>query len=83
MVLADSRSTLHPDGSDLVEVLLAQVAALGAEVHPAALEVLVLVDVHLGTRMNTSLPVALKRSPMASGEEDERRVDVGGAGPTL
>jgi hypothetical protein len=33
--------------------------------------------------MNTSLPVALKRSPMASGEEDERRVDVGGAGPTL
>ena len=68
-MLADSRSTLHPDGADLVEVLLAQVAALGADVHPAALEVLILVDVHLGTNKSCHF-----LSHMASGEVDQQKV---------
>lgn len=43
----DSRAVLHPDGADLFQTLLAKVAALGEQIHPASLEVLKLVKVQL------------------------------------
>ena len=43
----DLRSTLHPDGADSLKALLAQVTALSEQVHPAALEVLVFIEVYL------------------------------------
>lgn len=46
----DLRSTLHPDGADPVETLLAQVAALSEQVHPTALEVLVFIEVYLKSK---------------------------------
>lgn len=45
---SDSRAVLHPDGADLLETLLGQVAALSEQVHPTALEVLKLKEVYLG-----------------------------------
>lgn len=46
----DLRSTLHPDGADSVETLLAQVTALSKQVHPTALEVLIFIEVYLKSK---------------------------------
>ena len=50
------RSALHPDGTDVVQAALLDVAALGGELLAAALEVLLLEHGHLRPQRKTFSP---------------------------
>lgn len=64
----DLRSTLHPDGADVVQSTLLDIAALSSELHTLPLEILLLKHSHLGRLNDSYLIVPLHRAGMITNQ---------------